>query len=80
MGFANIMAWNNLLAIAIGLCIGVIIGCLPGLSPSMAIALATPFTIGMPAITGIAFLLGVYKGGVYGGSISAILIATPRHA
>ncbi|GAB6146484.1 tripartite tricarboxylate transporter permease [Desulfocicer niacini] len=77
MGFANIMAWNNLLAIAIGLCIGVIIGCLPGLSPSMAIALATPFTIGMPAITGIAFLLGVYKGGVYGGSISAILIATP---
>ncbi len=76
-GFDNLMTIANMIAIALGLVCGVFIGCLPGLSPSMAIALATPFTIGLNPITGISFLLGVYKGGVYGGSISAILIATP---
>ncbi len=76
-GFENLMTFYNMIAIVLGLICGVFIGCLPGLSPSMAIALATPFTIGLNPITGLSFLLGVYKGGVYGGSISAILIATP---
>ncbi len=76
-GFENLMTIYNMIAIVVGLVCGVFIGCLPGLSPSMAIALATPFTIGLHPITGLSFLLGVYKGGVYGGSISAILIATP---
>ncbi len=76
-GFDNLMTFYNMIAIILGLICGVFIGCLPGLSPSMAIALATPFTIGLNPITGLSFLLGVYKGGVYGGSISAILIATP---
>lgn len=76
-GFFAIMQWGNIGAIIIGLYIGVLIGALPGLSPSMAIALATPFTFGLNPIAGLSFLLGVYKGGVYGGSISAILISTP---
>ncbi len=76
-GLENLMTIYNVIAIIVGLVSGVFIGCLPGLSPSMAIALATPFTIGLNPITGLSFLLGVYKGGVYGGSISAVLIATP---
>jgi putative tricarboxylic transport membrane protein len=76
-GFFLILQWQNLLSIFIGVVIGVIIGMLPGLSPSMAVALASPITLFMPPIPGLSLLLGIYKGGVYGGSISAILIGTP---
>ena len=76
-GFFAIMQWGNIWAIIVGLYVGIFIGALPGLSASMAIALATPFTFGLSPITGLSFLLGIYKGGVYGGSISAILLSTP---
>ena len=76
-GFFLILQWQNILAIVLGLYMGCVIGALPGLSPSMAIALAAPFTFGLPPIPAISFLLGIYKGGVYGGSISAILLCTP---
>lgn len=76
-GLYTILEWQNLLAIVGGVYLGVIIGMLPGLSPSMAVALATPFTLFMPAVAGLSLLLGIYKGGVYGGSVSAILIGTP---
>lgn len=76
-GFFIIMQWENILAIVLGLYMGCTIGALPGLSPSMAIAIAAPFTFGLEPVPAISFLLGIYKGGVYGGSISAILLATP---
>ena len=61
----------------IGICVGVIGGAIPGLSATMAVALALPFTFAMAPINGILLLLGVYKGGIFGGSIPAILIKTP---
>ncbi|MDP3388296.1 MAG: tripartite tricarboxylate transporter permease [Eubacteriales bacterium] len=61
----------------IGTCIGIIFGAIPGLTTTMAIALFLPFTFGMEAIPAFALLLGLYCGGVYGGSITAILINTP---
>jgi putative tricarboxylic transport membrane protein len=76
-GFFIIMHWENILAIVLGLYMGVTIGALPGLSPSMAIAIAAPFTFGLAPVPALSFLLGIYKGGVYGGSISAILLSTP---
>lgn len=76
-GFFIIMHWENILAIVLGLYMGCTIGALPGLSPSMAIAIAAPFTFGMAPVPALSFLLGIYKGGVYGGSISAILLSTP---
>ncbi len=60
-----------------GLVIGVIGGAIPGLSATMAVALTLPFTFSMAPINGILLLLGVYKGGIFGGSIPAILIKTP---
>ena len=44
---------------------------------TMGVALTLPFTFSMHPAVGILLLLGVYKGGVYGGSITAILIKTP---
>jgi putative tricarboxylic transport membrane protein len=60
-----------------GVAVGVIVGAIPGLTATMAMALAVPITFFMPPLLGIPFLLGLYKGAVYGGSIPAILIATP---
>ncbi|MBU1210697.1 MAG: tripartite tricarboxylate transporter permease [Alphaproteobacteria bacterium] len=68
---------ESFLALAGGITIGVIAGAIPGMSATMAVALTLPFTFAMQPITGILLLLGVYKGGIFGGSIPAILIKTP---
>jgi putative tricarboxylic transport membrane protein len=70
----------SLLAIVVGTAIGVVIGALPGLTATMGMALLAPFTFFMPPTVGIAFLIGLYKGGTFGGSISAVLIGTPGTA
>lgn len=72
--FTDVYAFAALIS---GLLIGVIAGAIPGLSATMAVALTLPFTFSMEAIHGILLLLGVYKGGIFGGSIPAILIKTP---
>ncbi|MEM9637119.1 MAG: tripartite tricarboxylate transporter permease, partial [Pseudomonadota bacterium] len=68
---------ESFLALFLGVAIGVIGGAIPGMSATMAVALTLPFTFAMQPITGILLLLGVYKGGIFGGSIPAILIKTP---
>jgi putative tricarboxylic transport membrane protein len=63
-----------------GLLIGVIVGAIPGLTATMTIATLVPFTFFLPPMISLGFLLGVYKGAVYGGSIPAILLNTPGTA
>ena len=76
-GIASVFALEPMIAIAVGVAIGIFMGAVPGLHAAMAIALLSPITFGMQPITAIAFLTGIYKGGTYGGSISAILLNTP---
>jgi putative tricarboxylic transport membrane protein len=76
-GLSLVGNWEALLSLAIGIVIGVVGGAIPGISATMAVALALPFTFPMEPINGILLLLGVYKGGIFGGSIPAILIKTP---
>ena len=64
-------------AALLGVIIGVIIGVIPGLGPAVAMSLAIPLTFTLSPAIAISLLLGIYKGGTYGGSISAILINTP---
>lgn len=68
---------DNFIAIGVGVLIGVVVGAIPGLTATMAVALALPFTFSLAPITAILLLVGIYKGGMYGGSITAILIHTP---
>ncbi|MEM1344262.1 MAG: tripartite tricarboxylate transporter permease [Pseudomonadota bacterium] len=63
-----------------GLAAGIVVGALPGLTATMAVAVLAPFTFFMEATIGIPFLLGIYKGAIYGGSIPAITINTPGTA
>jgi len=69
---------QNLLLIFIGLLIGVVVGTIPGLTVTMGVILLLPFTYGLDsAASAIILLMAVYCGGVYGGSISAILLNMP---
>ena len=76
-GFDQIFHLQNLLLMAGGLVIGIVIGAIPGLNVPLAVALALPFTFHMPPLAGLSMLIGIYKGGTHGGSISAILINVP---
>lgn len=69
--------WSNLLFLVGGVIFGMIMGAVPGLTATLAVALALPFTFYMEPVTAIVLLVGIYKGGVYAGSIPAILIRTP---
>lgn len=73
----DLVTWANILALFAGVVVGIIVGAIPGMGVTMAVALALPFTFTMDPISAILLLVGLYKGGNYGGSISAILIATP---
>ena len=66
-----------MIAILTGTIGGIIIGAIPGLTATMAVALLIPVTFGMNPIVGLALMGGVYSGGMFGGSISSILLSTP---
>lgn len=76
-GFGDAFTIANILYIAMGIAMGVFVGAIPGLNGPMAIALAVPLTFYMNPLVAVAFLVGINKGGTFGGSISAILLNTP---
>lgn len=68
---------SNFLAAALGIFLGTLLGAIPGLNGTMAIALLIPVTYTWTPLFSIAMLVGCWKGSVYGGSISAILLNAP---
>jgi putative tricarboxylic transport membrane protein len=68
---------NIILLTALGSLSGVVIGALPGLSVTMATALLVSLTFSWPMEYALAMIIGVYSGGVFGGSISAVLLNIP---
>lgn len=63
--------------VLLGVVAGIVVGVIPGLTATMALALLVPFTFGLTPTQGMAMLMGIYCGGVYGGSTSSILIRIP---
>jgi putative tricarboxylic transport membrane protein len=76
-GIAGALEPTNIGLVALGVSLGILVGAIPGLSAPMAIAIGVPLTYTLSPVSAIAFLLGVHKGGEYGGAISSILINTP---
>ncbi len=76
-GFAAAFHLAAFLTIVIGLLVGVVAGAMPGISFVNAMAMALPFTYVMEPTQSMLFLGGIYVGGVFGGSISAIMINVP---
>lgn len=66
-----------LLLIILGVFVGIIFGSVPGLSGTLGIILFLPLTRTIDLLSSLVFLTGIFIGGEFGGSISAILIGTP---
>ena len=60
-----------------GVFLGIYIGAIPGLSVTMAASLLISFTYSWKVLPAIAMMIGIWIGGVYGGSRSAILLNIP---
>ena len=57
--------------------LGTAVGVLPGLGPVATIAMLLPLTFGLPPVSALIMLAGIYYGAQYGGSTTAILINLP---
>lgn len=66
-----------LLMVLVGVVFGFVIGVIPGLGPVIGIILLFPLTIAMDPLPAVVLLASVYPAGVYGGSVTAVLINTP---
>ena len=77
LGFSIAFTPTNLLFAFLGAFLGTVIGALPGIGPSAGIAVLLPVTFGMPPVTAMIMLAGIYYGSMYGGTITSVLINTP---
>jgi len=77
MAVDMVFQWQTFMWIAIGVAMGVAGGALPGLTAATSMALFLPLAFKMPTAYALGLLIGIYKGAVFGGSISAISFATP---
>ena len=79
-GLAVAFQPGNLLFAGIGVLLGTLVGILPGISPSLTVALLLPVTFKLDPTGSIIMFAGIYFGGMYGSSTSAILLNTPGEA
>jgi len=62
---------------ALGTFLGIYVGAIPGLSVTMAVSILISFTFSWDVNSALCLMVGVYMGGVYGGSRTAILLNIP---
>ncbi|MEK9723672.1 MAG: tripartite tricarboxylate transporter permease [Rhodospirillaceae bacterium] len=72
-----VFTFQTMMWLAIGVFVGVGVGAMPGLTATTGVALMLPLTFTLPQAAALGLLIGLYKGAIYGGSISAISFATP---
>jgi TctA family transporter len=77
LGFSTAASWANLFYCLVGVFLGTAIGVLPGLGPVATIAMLLPVTFGLPPVTALIMLAGIFYGAQYGGSTTAILVNLP---
>ena len=76
-GFAVAASPSGVLAILLGVLVGQIVGALPGIGPAAGMALLLPVTFGMEPAAAIMMLSGILYGGMYGGTLTSVLINVP---
>ncbi len=75
--FSTAFAPMTLLYAFIGVALGVTVGAIPGLTGDMAISILLPFVFKVNPTMSLGLLIGIYKGSMFGGSISAISFGVP---
>jgi putative tricarboxylic transport membrane protein len=76
-GFAVAVLPLNLLFAAVGVLLGTVVGVLPGIGPALTVALLLPITYKFDPAGSLIMFAGIYYGGMYGGSTTAILLNAP---
>ncbi|GHG21443.1 MULTISPECIES: tripartite tricarboxylate transporter permease [Paracoccus] len=76
-GFGTALDPMNLAFAAIGVLLGTAVGVLPGIGPALTVALLLPITFKLDPGGSLIMFAGIYYGGMYGGSTTAILLNTP---
>jgi putative tricarboxylic transport membrane protein len=77
LGLETALTLTNLAYCLIGVFVGTAVGVLPGLGPIATIAMLLPATFGLPPVSALIMLSGIYYGAQYGGSTTAILVNLP---
>jgi TctA family transporter len=80
LGFQTAVSPLNLLYCLAGALVGTLIGVLPGIGPVQTIAILLPTTFGLPPVSALIMLAGIYYGAQYGGSTTSILVNVPGEA
>ena len=80
VGLETALTLTNLMYCLLGVFLGTLIGVLPGLGPTATIAMLLPITFGLPPVSALIMLAGIYYGSQYGGSTTAILVNLPGEA
>ncbi|WP_035281366.1 tripartite tricarboxylate transporter permease [Brevibacterium album] len=76
-GFSVVLEPMNLVFCLVGVLVGMVIGVLPGLGQAATIAILLPLTYGMEPVSAIIMLAGIFYGGIYGGTVTAVLLNIP---
>ena len=76
-GLSQASSLLPLISTCVGVFVGLLVGMVPGMTISTGIIVVLPVTFVLPADIAIALLLGLYVGGMTGGSFSAILLNIP---
>ncbi|TCR64788.1 tripartite tricarboxylate transporter permease [Bosea sp. BK604] len=76
-GFTVAFEPSKLLFCLIGVFLGTAVGVLPGIGPALTVALLLPVTFKLDPAGSLIMFAGIYYGGMYGGSTTAILLNAP---
>ena len=76
-GFGVAFEPAKLMFCLIGVFLGTAVGVLPGIGPALTVALLLPVTFKLDPAGSLIMFAGIYYGGMYGGSTTAILLNAP---
>jgi putative tricarboxylic transport membrane protein len=77
LGFVVALSFQNIALCFVGCLLGTLVGVLPGIGPIATIAILLPITFGLPPVSALIMLAGIYYGAQYGSSTTAILLSIP---
>lgn len=80
LGLEAALTFSNIFYCFVGVFLGMLIGVLPGIGPLATISMLLPLTFYLDPTSALIMLAGIYYGGAYGGSTTAILLNVPGSA
>ena len=76
-GLKLVCTFTNFSMMTLGVFVGLSFGAIPGLTFITGIIILLPLTFGVDPVSAVSLLLGVYCGGMTGGSVTSILLGIP---